>query len=363
MKILCFIDVLGSGGAQRQLVNLGIEFKSIGVDISFLVYYPNTFYASVLAENNIEVHLIYETRIIPRIHKIRNYIRNGSFDAVISFLETPNLIAELAGFPIRKWKLLVGERSSNPRISKSYKLKFLRFMHLFADAVISNSESNLEIVKKVNPFLSKNRCHTIYNMVDLDIWKPSEDYIVKKNGKINIVIAASHQYLKNSRNLIEAINLLSDIEKASLSVKWFGAKSPDNSFNESQLLIDKYKLNGIIEFLPEVSNISEKMNESDCCALFSLYEGLPNAICEGMAIAKPIIATNVSDVQKLIDEGMGGYLCETPSIESIKKIITKIIYCPNEQLIAMGNYNREKAILIFNKANIINRYLKILQNA
>jgi len=363
MKILCFIDVLGSGGAQRQLVNLSIEFKLIGVDISFLVYYPNEFYTSVLDENNIKVHLIYETRIIQRILKIRHYIHNGSFDAVISFLETPNLIAELAGLPTRKWKLLVGERSSNPRISSSFKLKFLRYMHLLADAVISNSDANLDIVKKVNPFMPSNRCYTIYNMVDLDLWKPSKNYKIRKNGKTNIVIAASHQYLKNSGNLIEAINLLSDIEKASLSVKWYGAKSPDNSFNESKILIDKYKLNGIIEFLPPVSNISEKMNDSDCCALFSFYEGLPNAICEGMALAKPIIATNVSDIPKLIDDGMGGYLCESPSIESIKENITKILYCSNEQLIAMGNYNREKAILLFNKVTIVNNYLKILQNA
>lgn len=362
MKILCFIDILGSGGAQRQLVNLAVEFKKIGVDISFLVYFPNKFYASVLAENNIEVHLIYETRVIPRILKIRHYIRNGFFDAVISFLETPNLIAELAGLPARKWKLVVGERSSNPKISSSLKLRFLRYMHLFADAVISNSEVNLKMVKKVNPFMTNNRCFTIYNMVDLDLWKPSKNYKIRKNGKTNIVIAASHQYLKNSGNLIEAINKLSDKEKSTLSVQWYGAKSIDNSFSDSQRLIENYKLNEVIEFLPEVSNISEKMIESDCCALFSFYEGLPNTICEGMALGKPIIATKVSDIPKLIDDGLGGYLCEFPSIDSIKNVLIKILLCSNQELIAMGNHNREKALILFDKKKIVNSYLNILQN-
>jgi len=362
MKILCFIDILGSGGAQRQLVNLAIEFKKIGIEIGFLVYYPNTFYASVLAENNIEVHQIYETRVIPRILKIRQYIRKGTFDAVISFLETPNLIAELAGFPTRKWKLVVGERSSNPKISKSFKLKLIRLMHLFADAVISNSEVNLEMVKKVNPFLPTNRCFTIYNMVDFDLWKPSNNYKIRINGKTNIVIAASHQYLKNSRNLIEAINLLSDFEKSALCVKWYGAKSPDNSYLDSQALIEHYNLSGIIEFLPQVRDISEKIMNSDCCALFSFYEGLPNIICEGMALGKPIIATKVSDIPKLIDDSVGGYLCEFTTIDSIKNVIEKILLCSNEELIAMGNHNRKKALLLFDKTTIVNSYLKVLEN-
>lgn len=362
MKILCFIDLLGSGGAQRQLVNLAIELNRSGIDVSFLVYYPDKFYASMLAENNIEVHLIHENRTIPRILKIRNFIRSGSFDAVISFLETPNLIAELAGFPGRKWKLLVGERSANPEILNSIKLKFLRYMHYFSDAVIANSETNLEMVRKVNPFKSGNKYHAIYNMIDLDIWKPCENYIIRKNGKTNIVIAASHQYLKNSRNLIESLNLLSAKEKLSLSVKWYGGKSPDNSLSESKLLIDHYQLNDIIEFLPPVNNIREKMNEADCCALFSLYEGLPNAICEGMALGKPIIATHVSDLPKLVDEELGGYLCATPAAESILVVIRKISACSNQQLIAMGNHNRKKAELLFDKNKIINSYLKILHD-
>lgn len=362
MKILCFIDLLGSGGAQRQLVNLAIEFKKKGLDISFLVYYPHKFYESILADNNIEVHLIHETRAIWRILKIRQYIRSGCFDVVISFLDTPNLIAELAGIPRRKWRLIVGERSSDPKIVCSFRLKLLRYMHLFADVVIANSDTNLTMVRKINPFISKRKCHTIYNMIDLEIWKPSDNYIVRKNGKTNIIIAASHQYLKNSRNLIIALNLLSDVEKSLLSVKWYGSNKHDNSYIESKELINHYHLANVIEFLPPTNNIAEKMVTADCCALFSFYEGLPNTICEGMALGKPIIVTKVSDVPKLVDEGLGGYLCDNKSAESIRDVVRKIISSSNVQLFAMGKHNREKAVSLFDKDKIVNDYLKILQH-
>lgn len=360
MKILCVIDSLGAGGAQRQLTNLALGFKETGHDVSFLTYHPENFFQEQLDKVKIPIITIIEPTYLKRLFRMRKYIRNGNYDSLLSFLDAPSFICEFAGMPYRNWKLVVCERSADPKILKSFKLKFFRYMHLFADEVVSNSCTNLEMVKKVNPLLPENKCYTIYNMVDLDLWKPAENYIVRKNGKTNIVIAASHQYLKNSRNLIEALNLLTDAEKSVISIEWYGGTSTDNSYLESIDLINHYSLNDIIEFLPPINNIAEKVQAADCCALFSLYEGLPNTICEGMALGKPIIATKVSDMPKLIDEKIGGYLCDTSSAESIRDVIRKILSTSNEQLILMGNHNREKAKLLFEKNEILNKYLNII---
>ena len=37
-KILFFINYLGSGGAQRQIVELAVGFKKRGYDVKFLIY-------------------------------------------------------------------------------------------------------------------------------------------------------------------------------------------------------------------------------------------------------------------------------------------------------------------------------------
>ena len=93
MKILCFIDNLGSGGAQRQLVNLAILFKQNGHEIKFLVYGDSDFFAEKLVKNNIEIIKIEGKNYISRLFKIRKFIRKGWQDIVISFLETPNFIS------------------------------------------------------------------------------------------------------------------------------------------------------------------------------------------------------------------------------------------------------------------------------
>ena len=48
MKILFFIDDLGSGGAQRQLVNLAIQISTLGNDVDVLSYSGNNYYRELL---------------------------------------------------------------------------------------------------------------------------------------------------------------------------------------------------------------------------------------------------------------------------------------------------------------------------
>lgn len=55
-RILCFIDSLGAGGAQRQLVNLAIGLKKRGYIVHFLVYHVDNFYLPILQENCIGIN-------------------------------------------------------------------------------------------------------------------------------------------------------------------------------------------------------------------------------------------------------------------------------------------------------------------
>ena len=214
MKILCVIDSLGSGGAQRQLVNLALAFKEKGHEVSFLVYHSQPFYYPLLKKEGIEVIEVVEPNYLKRLFKMRKVIRCGGYDAVLSFLEAANFICEVSGFPFRKWRLVVGERSANPAILKSFKLRFYRFFHIFADVVVANSYENIKLVKKVNPLLSDKKLQVIYNLIDFEKWQPKpENYIFRKNGKFNLIVVASHQYLKNLMGLVEAVNFLNDDEK------------------------------------------------------------------------------------------------------------------------------------------------------
>ena len=358
MKILCVIDSLGSGGAQRQLVNLAIGFKEIGHEVSFLVYHDINFFEKKLDEFNIPINKIIDSNYFRRILKMRSFIRKGNYNSVLSFLETANFICEISGFPRRKWKLVVGERSANPKILKSFKLKFLRWFHLFSDNVVSNSQVNIDLVMRINPLLKEKKCHVIRNIVDYDKWKPNPNYRFRKDGKLHIIVVASHQYLKNLNGLVEAVNFLEEYEKKQLHISWYGGLRNDNSKDNGIEKIEKLNLKDIFHFYDSTLQIHDRVNEADSLGLFSFYEGLPNSICEALAVGKIVIASRVSDIPLLIDDD--NLLFNPMSLYEIQKVLQYLLHISENEFKIISNKNISKAKKLFNKEMIIDKYLQLL---
>jgi len=362
VRILCVIDSLGSGGAQRQLVELATGFKEKGHDVVILTYNYFPFYNPIVEQAGVKIECLHEPNYFKRIFRIRWFIRKGKWDIVLSFLETPNFLCELAGLPFRTWKLVVGERSADPKILSCGKLKLFRWFHLLADYVVANSEANMVIVRAVNIFLSDAKCRVIYNIVDFNKWKPSLDYIPGRNKKLKIVVVSSHQYLKNLNGLLEALSLMSIEEHNKIAIEWYGdsisAPYVDHSIVEAFEKIDRYKLGNIISLKPATHDISGIIQVADAVALFSFHEGLPNSVCEGMACAKPIICSTVSDIPILLSHD-ANLLFNPEEPQNIKRALCYMINLSNAELMRIGLINEMIAKEKFNKEVVVTSYLQL----
>lgn len=366
MKILCVIDSLGSGGAQRQLVNLAKGFKEKGHVVSFLVYHSDGFYREELKQANIEVTYILESHYLMRLIKMRRYIRNGNYDSVLSFLTAASFITTIAGFPYRRWTLVVGERSANPKILKSFKLRFYRIFHMFADYIVANSQANIDIVKKANPLLPSDKMHVIYNMLALDkVFNErnnvKQQWYKNENRNFHLIVAASHRKLKNLNGLVEAVNLLPEDKKRSFKVDWYGEKDLDTSLSLVKLKIEEYMLNDVFSFFDSTPNIYKRISEADASGLFSFHEGFPNFVCESMFIGKPIVCTNVSDLPLFLEDNINVFFCNASNPSSIANAIERLMDMSYEKCNKMVQSNIEIANNHFNKEVIVDSYLKLLE--
>ena len=101
------------------------------------------------------------------------------------------------------------------------------------------------------------------------------------------------------------------------------------------------------------------MADSDAVGLFSTVEGLPNTICEGMTIGRPIVMSKVSDFDVLVSDN--GYLCDPNSIESIKDALVKLIETPSEKLKEMGEKSKEKAQKLFSTDAITKQWTDLIE--
>jgi glycosyltransferase involved in cell wall biosynthesis len=364
LKILCVIDSLTSGGAQRQLVELALGFKEKGNDVQFLTYHYIPFYNATLEKRDISITLIQEPNYLKRLLKMRYFIRRGKFDVVLSFLEASNFICEISGLPYRNWKLVVGERNANPALLKSPKLVLYRWFHFFADYIVANSYMNIEFVKKINPLLKRSKCKTIYNLIDFNHWEVAPNNYRKKSSKLKLVVLARHSYQKNLIGLINALSLLSKQEKEIISVEWYGDGATGSYVDETYPVaikeISLSDIRTIISFHPASHNVLEIIQESDIVGLFSLYEGLPNAICEAMACGKPVICSNVSDMSRILtyDKNL---LFNPKDPHSIKDVLSYILSLGKDQLIEIGLTNAKIAKEKFKKEEVISKYLELFK--
>lgn len=348
------------------MINLAKRLKDMGQQVSFLTYYDDDFYVTTLKNANIEHTCLKIKHPLKRIWQTRKFIRSGNFQGIIAFLGVPGFLAEFASFPSKKWTLISGERSANPLILTSKKKKIIAFFHIFADWVVSNSRSNLSMVQKVNPFLKKKKCRVIYNAIDLNLFSPANGFQFKNQKRLKIIVPASYRRLKNLLGLIEAVNLLNDSEKESLHIDWYGDKSfnfqSDFSLSEAEERIKEYRLEAVFNLNGPTKEIHRKIQSADIVGLFSLHEGQPNSVCEGMACGKPILASGVSDLPLIIEDQINGKLCNPKDIHSIASGIRFFLHLEPGQLEEMGSLNRQKALELFDQDKITLAYLALLEH-
>ena len=189
-KIVLFIDNLGSGGAQRQIVNLGVLLKNVGYNVIVLVYQDVPFYKPLLDREEIPVVFIENSNYLSRILKVRKYLNRCGADVVIAFLETPGFIGCLSKLWHKKWKLVTTERSAKLSTFTARRNKIFNWFERFSDAKIANSENAINMWRKHYPQYN-HKYSVIYNPVLLPDEYRGSAHTYLADGKLHLTVAAS----------------------------------------------------------------------------------------------------------------------------------------------------------------------------
>ena len=359
-KILCLIDNLASGGAQRQMVNLAILMHQRGCLIEFLTYGSDSFYQHYLDDAGICVHKLIFSKPVSRIIKICGYLRKSNADVVIAFMETPGFLACLAKALGCKWKLITNELSAKESTFQGARQMIYNWFERFSDLKICNSE-NARVLWAQHFPQYQSKLRVIYNPVILPEMPPSSHQNVQ-DSRLHIVVAASYQDLKNPLGVIDALLLLQENERAALRIDWYGRAEvtlgDTRVYDEAVQRIETYGIHDVIALHPATKQIYPIMNSADFIGLFSTVEGLPNAICEAMMMGKLTIMTRVSDYTTLIEGN--GILCD-PTPESIANAFRKALKLTDEEKRQMSIVAREKAQRLFNKESICEQWLQVIK--
>ena len=217
-------------------------------------------------------------------------------------------------------------------------------------------ESALEF-KKVNRELSVFYVPGVgINTNEIIGTKPNRNKLCQELGVNNesflIISAGELNKNKNQKIIIEAI---SDIEKNKDIHYIICGIGPME--NELRKLAFEKGIDKNIHFLGYRKDIVELMKSSDVFVMPSYREGLSRSMMEAMAAGLPCIASKIRGNVDLIENGQGGYLCDSNDVDSFSKAI-KILSDDVKLRKSMSKYNLDR-IKDYDVENIITEIDKI----
>lgn len=356
MRILLIIDSLVSGGAQRQFVGLAKMLKNSGFTVKVVYYHPEYFYKLFLDDAGIDNQCLPgAANHYKRIFKIAAETRRFAPDTVISYLDTPNIVAcilKAIGF---KYKLIVSERNTTQKLTIREKIKF--FLMRWADAIVPNSYSQEKFISEHFPNLMP-KVYTITNFVDTSVFVPG-----RETKSDRIIIAARIGPQKNVLRFLDAVKILKDKGQI-FKIDWFGSCSTEAAYlAQCRTKIEEYGIKDYFEFHDATQSIIPEYQASGAFCLPSIYEGFPNVVCEAMSCGLPVLCSNVCDNPMIVDDGKNGFLFDPLSAEDMANKIEKFISLSPQQKSEMALCSRELSLKKFSADTFVKKYIQLFEEA
>lgn len=307
MKILQIINSLGTGGAEKLLLDTIPLYRKAGIEMDLLLLWDNDFpfvkqleamdccriYVLEKSEN---VKDIYK---LSHIQKIRKIIRG--YDLVHVHLFPALYFTAFANLGTGKKLIFTEHNTSNKRI-KNKAFKWMeRWVYGRYDRLVSITE---EIKEIYDEYLNqKDKTLVIHNGVDLEKIKKAlpyakEDLGLNLSGTDFLLLQVSgFRSQKDQDTLIRALALLPEHVKLLLA-------GDGERKGELEKLTESLQLEDRVFFLGARMDIPQLLRTVDVVVLSSHYEGLSLASIEGLASGNPFVASDVPGLTEVV-EGAG----------------------------------------------------------
>ncbi|CAG0940069.1 partial galacturonosyltransferase, partial [Gallionellaceae bacterium] len=124
--------------------------------------------------------------------------------------------------------------------------------------------------------------------------------------------------------------------------------------------VESWVAEGVVEYLGETDNVAPYISNADCIVLPSYREGISRILLEASAMARPIVATDVTGCREVVDDGETGYLCKVKDPVDLADKLERMLSLSCEQRAEMGRKGREKMQHEFDEQIVIRRYLEVI---
>ena len=160
---------------------------------------------------------------------------------------------------------------------------------------------------------------------------------------------------KGTREYCEAAKIIKRKYK-NVEIQLLGELNTDNTGAIDPEYIYRLEKEGIIKYLGTSNDVREIIKNADCLVLPSYREGVPRTLMEGASMGKPLIASDITGCNLVVENNYNGFLCEVKNTEALTLKIEDFIKLPPEKKLKMGENGRNLMIHKFEEKIVIGIY-------
>ncbi len=370
IKAFTFLDYEGKnfygGGAERYLIdlyqlakknNIKVQIYQAG-NFSWMRKFKDVEVISLGLKKELDCSVYSEENIVELSRNFYNYLYNQSkLNIYSAFFEAwPKALNPSIGIShgvawdgkYNNYKNGYEFWNANYKLIDSFEM---------CNKIISVDTNTANWMQTINYNCASNM-EVIPNYVDLEEFKPREDYLqIKEQDTITLIYARRIYEARGIYLLLDIVDELMELY-SNLKIKIVG-----RGFEEdTKYVVEKCKKYGerfVWEFYnPE--DMNKVYKDSDISLIPTLYsEGTSLSCIESMASGNAVIATRVGGLTDLVIDKFNGRLI-SPTKEALKEAIIEMVE-DKEKLIAYKKNSFELS-KVFNKKNWEEKWLKEIKN-
>jgi glycosyltransferase involved in cell wall biosynthesis len=363
-KILFVSTSTTVGGAEKTLFALAtlLDHRSYPV-CGVVSLKPSGHYAARLGEQGVPTQSLGLTRG-PRpsdAKRLAAIIEAARPDIVHAVMYQAIQLARMAkphvSFPFK----LVSSPRVNYRSRSLWTLLVDRWLKERDDLLIAECESSRGFLLKKLAY-APSKVITIRNGVDLAGWSPSKIDRQKKRLELRLgaadVLIGSIGRLDRQKGFPTLIAAMARLKATPLRCVILG-DGPERTRLEA--LIREHHLERSVWLLGEKGEIPSWLSAFDIYCLPSLWEGLPNALLEAMALGLPVVASGVDGVPEAVVSGKNGLLVPPAHPAALAGALKSLVNDPAQRA-SLGADAKATVSERFTLRRMIGEYEKAYEN-
>jgi len=370
MKILEVCTSKSWGGMEMRTIKVSQSFIQSGHDLTLLCY-PNSSLNIEANQSSIKtITLPFSNGIhIYLILKLKKFLIKEKFE-IIHLQYSRDLRFVIPATEGIKPKIPV---VLTKRIGSYINKK--NFIHKYLYSKVDLITTISEVIKKnvietcpVNP----DKVEVIYNGINIREFQNAFKYRNKIRQELNInedeiLIGMFGRFSpgKGHEEFLKAAKIISD-KKFNAKFIIVGKESygEKNYANKIYNLAKELELDNVVKFLGYRKDIPELMSAIDILTVPSYAEAFGNVAIEGMAAAKPVVATNTDGLVEIVIEDETGLQIPPQNSNALSETLIKLI-SDEELRKRFGEAGLKRVIDVFNEdiqmKKLENRFLELIE--